>query len=412
MKMKEKISIKKHTILFLHIPKTAGTSFLTVMKNVFGDEGVLRIVSPHSEFEKISVDLMKCDLSLVACIAGHIPRYIWHKYEDKLRYFVMLRDPIDRVFSLFRFLSSADAKDLAEIGLYPGFTFDEFLSTRAPGTFGQVNNGMSRMLSNKRSLNDPDDNAFWDAGSMLDELQENFAFLVENDFGIVEKMKETLRLVEKSWDIPYEIEEYRENSTSNDDGLRTVQNIHRIVELNTIDISLYQAARKLFHERVKALTSSDGHLTAQVVWQGTLGADTTISEISGRQGFYPSEDYNFSWLMFESTPKIHFFCPIELIEKQSWIDLRIYMITPSYKVESIVIKLNNVLSGFTITDIDENWRTLTVGPISFNSEIQQLTIELPYVIPVNVIEPNSMDQRHLGIALATVGFRSSFYETE
>lgn len=401
---------QKNIILFLHIPKTAGTSFLTVLRNVFSDERIIRIISPHSELEPYFLDLMQSDLSSISCITGHIPRYIWQKHESEMRIFTLLRHPIDRVFSLYRFLSLASSTELAEIGLLPGFTFDEFLSTYAPGTYSQVNNGMSRMLSSDRSFNNPDDNAFWNTKALAEQLPSHLTFLGQTDFGIVEEMGKTLRLIEKSWNIPYEIEEYRENSTSSERNLLTVENINRIVELNTVDIALYHAACKIFHERVKDLVVSEARTTGQTVWQGTLGTDTNISEISGRQGFYATEDYNFSWLMFENVPIIHFLYPIELLGKEAWIKLRIYMVTPSYNAASIVIKLNHNRLDFTVSEREENWCTLTVGPILADLDIQQLTIELPYVVPVHIIEPSSMDRRHLGVALATVGFRDQFQD--
>lgn len=395
---------KKKVILFIHIPKTAGTSFHTIMRNIFGDERVLRIINPHAEIENASLDLMKSDLSVFSCITGHIPRYIFNEYEHKIQFFTMLRDPVDRVFSLYRFLSRAHTKDLAEVGLLPGFTFGEFLSTRAPGTFAQVNNGMSRMLSRKKSLNNPDDSEFWNSNTMINELEYVFKFLEQTDFGLVEYMNETLNLIKISWNIPYAIEEYSENSTSFDDKIRTMENIHRIVELNTVDIALYQEARKIFKERVKVCGSSNGSITEQAVWRGTLGIDATIHEIAGRQGFYPTEDYNFSWLMLNSTPKINFFYPSETIGETFYLKLRVYVITSLYRLNSVIIKINNNIKSFYINDIDGNWCTITVKELSFSVGIQELTIEMPYAIPVHVIEPHSMDERCLGVALATVGF--------
>jgi hypothetical protein len=391
-------------MLYLHIPKTAGTSFRSALCNLFGDNRVRRIEGPYRGFESEAARVMESEFGDLRCVTGHVPLHVWQPYLARLRPFTILRDPVARVFSLYRFLSRASEEALVETGLKPGFTFDEFLASRAPGTYSQVNNGICRMLSGDPRLSDHDTHAFWNARAMERAAEAAFAFLERTEFGLVEEMGETLRLVQQALGIPYAMDEYRENTTQAG-AEQTVDNIRRIAALNTADIALYQAARALFRTRIAAPVAKARLTDESGVWQAPLGAVTAVNDIPGRQGFHDYESDGFAWLMTTTMPRLHFMAPVQLRHWPACIVLRIYMIGPSYEPDEIVFRVNGERPPRVIEGRDGNWCTIAVGPLTFDAGPQQLTIEQPYAVPMPFMHPHSGDRRSLGVALATVALR-------
>lgn len=97
-------------LVSLHIPKTAGTSFRNILKDVYGDEKVIRldIALKHGklkinqkQFENKSLD------KNWKVIHGHFsPSLLVSKFviHDEIPYITWLRDPVERVISNYYYL--------------------------------------------------------------------------------------------------------------------------------------------------------------------------------------------------------------------------------------------------------------------------------------------------------------------
>jgi Sulfotransferase family len=81
---------------FVHIPKTAGISFNTLLQRQFGDR--FRVISPpnYTMFPEL--------LAPAAIVSGHIPHYVYQWEDQPRRLFTILRDPISRIISNYRFI--------------------------------------------------------------------------------------------------------------------------------------------------------------------------------------------------------------------------------------------------------------------------------------------------------------------
>jgi hypothetical protein len=403
--LEARTEVRTAPILFLHIPKTAGTSFLTALRNLFGDRRVRRITGTEMGRREQVAALTTPDLAPLSVVAGHIPRHVWQPHLPRLRPFTMLRDPVTRVCSLYRFLRHAPPEALAQLGLEVGFSLEQFLTTRAPGTFSQLHNGMARMLSGTPALNDPDAPAFWSEEAMAATLADTEAFLADAVFGLAEHMPDSLRLLQHAWELPYPIAEYNENATRPDDSPISVDDLHQIVACNGVDIALYHAARRMFLTRLRALTPRTLPPT-QGMWHPILGIETRIDDICGRQGFHDFEPIGFAWAMQRPTPQIHFRPPEGGVGHALRIELHVYMINPVYQAEDFCVQVDDIAQSCTIAWRKGHWAMLVVGPLILADGCHHLTIEPGFDLSVRELDPSSHDPRHLSFALASVRFSS------
>ena len=86
-------------LIFLHIPRTGGTSFKKILKEVYG-EGGLWVHAPA-----LSSANKACHAALqrggLKAVYGHMPYGIHRVLGPKSRYITMLRDPVENIYSEF-----------------------------------------------------------------------------------------------------------------------------------------------------------------------------------------------------------------------------------------------------------------------------------------------------------------------
>ena len=233
----------------------------------------------------------------MACLTGHIPAHFFTAHWDRFVPFTILRHPVRRVFSLYRFLKRnlQSAQQLEEHGLAPGFSFLDFVSCRHPRVYGQTSNGMVRFLCGDAAASDPATEAYWSIEKDPRFLLASLEVLTRLSFGVTESLEETRVLLEKSFQIPFELEISHENETTHDGVEKDIGYIQRIIELNPLDLALYERATSLFRERFENRHNL-GLAIPSVVFRPTPGATQPIDQVEGRQGFYEYEPSGFAWL--------------------------------------------------------------------------------------------------------------------
>ncbi len=318
-------------VLFLHIPKTGGGSFLTVLGNVFGDRRVRRLRGAD-EMEQAQIDRIVSDeIQDIDCLVGHFPIHAFAKCLDTFRPFTILRDPVDRVMSLFRFLKRAPQSETERLELREGFGFDDFIESRVPENYTQTRNLMCRMLCGDPEMSDPSAAAFWqprDPGALVDQA---LATLRAIDFGLVEDMQSTLALAQHACATKFNLGEYHTNASGVPGAEWTAHNIQRIVDLNTLDVALYHEAKVLFYTRVRNVSalgrmSADGTPSLSVL-RVQPGQKISVNDIPGRRGFHEFEPGDgFAWLAASQTVLIGFLAPPKL--------LRLRMTPQRFDIES------------------------------------------------------------------------------
>src|SRR4030095_12486893 len=215
-------------VLFLHIPKTGGGSLLTVLGNVFGERRVRRLRGA-AEMTQAQIDRIVLDeIQNIDCLVGHFPIHAFAKCLDSFRPFTILRDPVDRVMSFFRFLKRAPRSEAERLELREGFGFDDFIESRVPENYAQIHNLMCRMLCGDKEMSDPLTAAFWQPRDPCALVDQALATLRGIDFGLVEDMQSTQALLQHAWSTKFNLGEYRKNATGTPGAEWTARNVQRI----------------------------------------------------------------------------------------------------------------------------------------------------------------------------------------
>ncbi|MFA6140924.1 MAG: hypothetical protein WC684_09385 [Hyphomicrobium sp.] len=128
------------TILHLHIPRTAGSSVHAVLGAYAKTNGVTLVTSSHAQ---VAAEITKLDAP-PALITGHFA-FGLHTLVPNPFYFIVMRDPVERVASLIRFIMSRP--EHAKHALVSACNGDPQKIYRQRKRGGQFDNGATRQLS-------------------------------------------------------------------------------------------------------------------------------------------------------------------------------------------------------------------------------------------------------------------------
>ena len=388
-------------VLFLHIPKTAGTSFLLMLQNAFGDNRVRRIKDVDDGTRAVLAGIVERELDAISCLTGHLPLWLFDGQLDRFAPFTVLREPVSRVLSLYRFTLASSEDNLNRLGLKPDSTLREFLDSRHPEIYVQANNGMVRFLSGDARLWDFDCAEFWGDETEVGGLDRAVGNLRGIDFGLTEDMRGTLERARSCWRAPYELREYRENLTQRSDAEDSAGDIARIFAMNAYDLALYNRAQNMLAARTPAAAPLDAEGNPRAVFQPALGAEVAIGDIPGRQGFYETEADGFAWLRSERPAEIHMILP----DGSRRLNLKFYCVALDYPAADIVVRLNGRPLRHEFSFVNPHWGGLESERFEAEGGLSVLEIEAPLFVEPTAVRPDSPDRRKLGVALAQVRVR-------
>jgi len=245
--------------LFLHIPRTAGTTLNRLLERHFPPETVLSLYS-REELQRYAV-IDVAFLARLRLIQGHILLSDYDRftfYDAPVRAFTFVREPVSRVISEYFFLRTWPANHLYALLNEQHITLSEYVTSKHKLLRYKGGNFMTRVLSGI----DPDvepDAALERAKS---NLRDRFLF-----FGLTEAFNASLLLLAEAMglgDLLYE----RQNALRRPVSQRADEDERALIAArNTLDTALYDFAKQLFAERVAAKGSS---FTARLTRYETL----------------------------------------------------------------------------------------------------------------------------------------------
>ena len=206
------MNVMNHSILiFLHLPKSGGTTLKSVIERQYGSSCIYDI--PKYKPREIE-DTIKRKRNRLEVVMGHLG-FGWHYLLDKpFKYITMLRNPIERIVSLYYFSKKYEWQPYYELA--NSLSLEEFASIESNR---EICNYQTALLSG--IVQAPTSTRELPQKKHLQEAIENLNTHFIN-VGITEKFDESILLLQDSlsWEMPF----YRR--------LQVVADRPKIVDLN------------------------------------------------------------------------------------------------------------------------------------------------------------------------------------
>ncbi|MGM0887582.1 MAG: sulfotransferase family 2 domain-containing protein [Bacillota bacterium] len=212
--------------IFVHIPKTAGTTLSRIIEDQY----------KGNEFWKYSYDYQVLieKANKMKCVIGHFPFGVHQHIKRPYTYLTMLRDPVERLISLYYFWSEQ------AFGNVQNVSFEEFIDS--PIYDANVSNGQTLYL----------------AGGLTPDLEKAKENLI-NHFavpGIMEMFNESLFFIknECGWNVNhYQLANKGKTRPAEIPFSKGV--LELVKSKNELDLELYQFAKNLLETKIKQLNS-------------------------------------------------------------------------------------------------------------------------------------------------------------
>ncbi|MEM9275136.1 MAG: sulfotransferase family 2 domain-containing protein [Cyanobacteria bacterium P01_F01_bin.143] len=248
---------KNNLLLFAHIPKTAGMTLWTIIKqNYPGDD---------SYYYDIGLDLAKAARRItrspdINIAMGHFGFGFHHFFKQPYVYLTMLREPVERTISDYYYYQQSE---MAINQYNPPLTWQKFCTRMANNTMTRFYSGLEfaymkhfqsfDRLRTAKIQNHPVLKDYYNSSSSeLLELAKNNLKQHFEYIGIVERFDESLILLRRKFGWKHL--NYINRNIGNKKPKRlnfSSQDIDCIMQYNQLDIELYNYAQKLFEQQIK-----------------------------------------------------------------------------------------------------------------------------------------------------------------
>ena len=248
------VKMNMRAVRFLHIPKTAGTTFSSILKRQYFGKKTFRFTANNKSDQNRYSALSAHDKAKIALYFGHAPFISGLDNADNAIIITFLRDPISRVKSFCQHVSEGKSPYL--LNRFPPSTFD--LDVFLDSGIIELENIQSRALIDR-----------WENGSYIfDSLSPEEAIDIALDvlfnkvsyYGLQEYFDESLIIFSSAlgWKLP--VYASKNKKKINKQIQFKERHLQKIAELNQIDIVLYKHAREHFMSMLSSSYFDEGRL--------------------------------------------------------------------------------------------------------------------------------------------------------
>lgn len=242
-----------YTLVFLHLPKTAGLSLRSAVLSAMAGRPQLRIINPVDDLATLA-NLAPAERERLVLIEGHLYYGVHELISRECRYMTILRQPIERVLSWYSFVREYTPHHLHARVAGAGGGGRSLRECLEEGLSVELDNHMVRMLAGQEYVNVPFGAV---TGSMLAMARRNLEGFAA--VGITERFDESLDLYRRTFGWRrmstqrINATAKRLNATDCDDRTLALLHAH-----NTFDLDLYIFACDLFGKQLRAIARERG----------------------------------------------------------------------------------------------------------------------------------------------------------
>lgn len=235
------------SVLFLHIPKTGGTTLRSIISRQYPANSTYEIANPINEHIIDFREMSAAERLRFKVMQGHMSYGLHEFMSHDYAYITMLRDPLRRVVSDYAFVTSNKLHPLYE--RVKDMSFGDYISS---GMTGQLENGQTRLIAGDCETGDIGIPTVRPIGEgdfqrACENLERHFPVV-----GLLERFDESLLLMRETlgWRQPFYV---RENVTVKNAKPRlNTKDLQIAREQNEFDIKLYAYAVERLNRDIEA----------------------------------------------------------------------------------------------------------------------------------------------------------------
>lgn len=229
-------------VIFLHIPKTGGTTLHQIIERQYSSDSIYTLSGQNDQSIESLKLLSESKRNAIRVLKGHMYFGLLPCLSQPNAFITFLRDPINRIISHYSYVSGFTDHFLHNNVKTRGLSLQEYAESKlAHG----LDNGQTRLISGVEGA------AFGEVTRMmLEKAKENLRkyFIV---VGITEKFDETLILLKRTfgWKNCFYIQA---NVSKNRMGKKELskKTLEIIKERNALDIELHHFASEILDEAI------------------------------------------------------------------------------------------------------------------------------------------------------------------
>lgn len=242
-------------LIFIHIPKAAGTTLQEIVVRQFPGGRGFRFTGDTQQWNDFRA-LPPDERARFDVVHGHVHFGIHEYLPDPATYITMLRDPVDRVVSHYHYVMTNPGHYLYKKIAGGSFTLHDYAVTRASH---ELDNDQVRWLCSRHHFDVP-------VGQVSRQMVDEAKWNLENCFsvvGIMERFNESLECLRAAFGWRDVAPSSSRNVNKSRPRLNDIPppTLDAIRQINRFDIELYDFAVGLFEEQLARLgvrTSSQG----------------------------------------------------------------------------------------------------------------------------------------------------------
>ncbi|QHI35442.1 hypothetical protein IMCC3317_07880 [Kordia antarctica] len=238
----------KLPFIFLHVPRTGGVSMSKILYPFFKpEERYVVYVEEEGGNSRNAVqrfiELPQAEKEKIKFIGGHA-YFGLHEYYSNYSYFTLLRNPVDRIISIYGYALGWEGHYLHDQIIANRWSLHEFVESKIST---ELDNAMVRMLSGSYDI---------PFGKCTEELLEKAKTNLTKffpTFGITERFTDTVTMLNITHGMRIHLHDKKKHNVAKvvlapEQTTDEVKNF--IKKTNALDYKLYEYACQVFEERI------------------------------------------------------------------------------------------------------------------------------------------------------------------